>query len=127
MLQKSPIGGTASTRRRRWQNGELNPRSRFVGIQTFTNLGIPKLGANLFFQNKIAGLAMTGELSLTGRVLPVGGIKEKLLAAKRTGIKHVILPKANEADLKEINPEVWKGMKLKFVSTMDECLKLGFG
>ncbi|NDC23230.1 MAG: hypothetical protein EBZ49_03740 [Proteobacteria bacterium] len=74
-----------------------------------------------------AGLAMTGELSLTGRVLPVGGIKEKLLAAKRTGIKHVILPKANEADLKEINPEVWKGMKLKFVSTMDECLKLGFG
>jgi ATP-dependent Lon protease len=74
-----------------------------------------------------AGWAMTGELSLTGRVLPVGGIKEKLLAAKRSGIKTVLLPKANERDLKEIEKEVWKGMKLKFVSSMDECLKLVFG
>lgn len=75
------------------------------------------------FPNK---MAMTGELSLTGRVLPVGGIKEKLLAAKRTGIRSVVLPRANEKDLKEIDKEVWKGMKLQFVSTLDECLKYVF-
>ena len=72
------------------------------------------------------GLAMTGELSLTGRVLPIGGIKEKLLAAKRLGMKTVILPKANERDLKEIDREVWRGIKLKFVSSMDECLNTVF-
>jgi ATP-dependent Lon protease len=72
------------------------------------------------------GLAMTGELSLTGRVLPIGGIKEKLLAAKRLGMKTVILPKANERDLKEIDREVWRGIKLRFVSSMDECLNTVF-
>ncbi|MFM8270347.1 MAG: endopeptidase La [Pseudomonadota bacterium] len=71
-------------------------------------------------------IAMTGELSLTGRVLPIGGIKEKLLAAKRTGIKTVILPKANERDLKEIDREVWRGIKLKFVSNLEDCLKYVF-
>lgn len=71
-------------------------------------------------------LAMTGELSLTGRVLPVGGIKEKLLAAKRSGVKTVLLPRANEKDVKEIHKDVWRGLHLKFVSTMNECLNYVF-
>jgi len=71
-------------------------------------------------------LAMTGELSLTGKVLPVGGIKEKLLAAKRIGIKKVLLPKPNEREVKEIDKEVLRGIKLQFVSTLDECLKYVF-
>lgn len=75
-------------------------------------------------------LAMTGELSLTGKVLPVGGIKEKLLAAKRNGIKTVLLPKENEKDLKELSQEsegdLLRGLKLKLIGTMDDCLKQVF-
>jgi len=71
----------------------------------------------------LRGVAMTGELTLTGKVLPVGGIKEKLLAARRSGVKTVILPRANARELKEIEPEVKAGLKLYLVSTMDECLK----
>jgi ATP-dependent Lon protease len=67
---------------------------------------------------------MTGELSLTGRVLPVGGIKEKVLAAKRAGIKTVILPKANEKDLKDVPEQHRKGMKFFPVATFDEVLKI---
>jgi len=70
-----------------------------------------------------AGIAMTGELTLTGKVLPVGGIKEKLLAAKRTNIKMVLLPKQNIRDLKEVELEVKKGLKIILVSHMEECLK----
>lgn len=69
------------------------------------------------------GFAMTGELTLTGKVLPVGGIKEKLLAARRANIKTVLLPKQNARDLKEVEPEVKKGLKIILVSHMDECLK----
>ena len=69
------------------------------------------------------GFAMTGELTLTGKVLPVGGIKEKLLAARRANIKTVLLPKQNARDLKEVEPEVKKGLKIILVSRMDECLK----
>lgn len=68
-------------------------------------------------------VAMTGELTLTGKVLPVGGIKEKLLAAKRAHIKTVLLPKQNARDLKEIESEVKQGLKVIFVSHMDDCLK----
>jgi ATP-dependent Lon protease len=67
-------------------------------------------------------LAMTGELTLTGQVLPVGGIKEKLLAAKRAGIKTVLLPKKNQRDLKEIEKEAKEGLKIHFVSQMNEVL-----
>lgn len=69
------------------------------------------------------GIAMTGELTLTGKVLPVGGIKEKLLAARRSGVKTVLLPKANARELKEIEPEVKAGLTIRLVATMDECLK----
>ena len=72
-------------------------------------------------------LGVTGELTLTGQVLPVGGIKEKLLAAKRSGLRTVVLPAHNRKDLREIDRDVQKGLKIRFVSTMDECLKEIFG
>ena len=71
-------------------------------------------------------LAMTGELSLTGKVLPVGGIKEKVLAAKRAGIKEIILPKDCEKDLKEVPERHRKGMKFYPVEHFDEVLKIAF-
>jgi ATP-dependent Lon protease len=69
-------------------------------------------------------IAMTGELSLTGRVLPVGGIKEKVLAAKRAGIKTIILPVENEKDLKEVPERHRKGLKFHPVAFFDEALKV---
>lgn len=69
-------------------------------------------------------IAMTGELSLTGKVLPVGGIKEKVLAAKRAGIKEIILPWQNEKDLKEVPERHRKGMKFFPVKHFDEVLKI---
>lgn len=71
-----------------------------------------------------AHLAMTGEITLRGKVLPVGGIKEKVLAAKRAGIKEIIMCHENEKHVKEINPEYIKGVKFHFVKQMDEVLKL---
>jgi ATP-dependent Lon protease len=74
---------------------------------------------------KVRGnVAMTGELSLTGKVLPVGGIKEKVLAAKRAGIKDIILPFDNEKDLKEVPERHRKGMKFFAVKHFDEVLKI---
>lgn len=69
-------------------------------------------------------LAMTGELSLTGKVLPVGGIKEKVLAAKRAGIKEIILPFENEKDLKEVPVNHRKGMKFYPVKRFEEVVKI---
>jgi ATP-dependent Lon protease len=69
-------------------------------------------------------IAMTGELSLVGKVLPVGGIKEKILAARRAGITEVILPALNRKDLDEVPGYALKGMKLHFVSHVDEVFKL---
>lgn len=69
-------------------------------------------------------LAMTGEITLRGQVLPVGGIKEKVLAAKRAGMKEVILCSLNEKDVEEINPAYVKGMKFHFVQEMNEVLEL---
>ncbi len=74
---------------------------------------------------KVRGnVAMTGELSLTGKVMPVGGIKEKVLAAKRAGIKEIILPFENEKDLKEVPSTHRKGMKFYPVKHFDEVLKI---
>mgnify|MGYP000620844594 CR=1 FL=1 len=67
-------------------------------------------------------VAMTGELSLTGKVLPVGGIKEKLLAAKRSHLKTVLIPKANEKNLREIEKDVMKGLKIVKISKFQDCL-----
>jgi len=71
-------------------------------------------------------LGMTGELSLTGKVLPVGGIKEKVLAAKRAGLKEIILPFSNEKDLKEVPERHRKGLKFYPVKHFDEVLKIAF-
>jgi ATP-dependent Lon protease len=71
-----------------------------------------------------ADVAMTGEITVRGRVLPIGGLKEKLLAAHRHGIMQVILPSDNEKDLPDIPENIRKEMKLHFVSSMDEVLKL---
>jgi ATP-dependent Lon protease len=68
--------------------------------------------------------AMTGEITLRGQVLPVGGIKEKVLAAKRAGIKDVILPKQNEKDVLEINKDFIKGMSFHYISDVSESLEL---
>ena len=69
-------------------------------------------------------LAMTGEITLRGQVLPVGGIKEKILAAKRAGLKEVILCNQNEKDVQEISPEFIKGMRFHYVKTMQQVLDL---
>jgi ATP-dependent Lon protease len=69
-------------------------------------------------------LAMTGEITVRGRVLPIGGLKEKLLAAHRQGIFEVVLPKDNEKDIPDIPENLRKEMKLHFVSSMDEVLKI---
>ena len=69
-------------------------------------------------------LAMTGEITLRGKVLPVGGIREKVLAAHRAGITTVLLPKENEADIQEIPSNVRRRMKLILVETLDEILDI---
>ena len=71
-----------------------------------------------------ADLAMTGEVTLRGRVLPIGGLKEKLLAAKNAGIKTVLVPKENERDVEELSTEITKGLEIIPVEHMDEVLKL---
>ena len=67
-------------------------------------------------------VAMTGEVTLRGRVLPIGGLKEKLLAAKQAGVKKVLVPAKNEADVAELTEEVTKGLTIVPVSTMEEVL-----
>jgi len=69
-------------------------------------------------------ICMTGEITLRGKVLPIGGVKEKLLAAHRLGFRSVILPKDNEKDLAEIPPEIQAQMSIHFVENMDEVLQL---
>lgn len=70
-----------------------------------------------------AYLAMTGEITLRGRVLPIGGLKEKLLAAKNAGIQTVLIPKENTADVEELSSEITKGLEIIPVETMEEVLK----
>jgi ATP-dependent Lon protease len=67
-------------------------------------------------------LAMTGEITLRGQVLPVGGIKEKILAAKRAGLKEIVLSVQNERDIEEINPDYIRGMRFHYVDKMNEVL-----
>ncbi len=90
-----------------------------AGITMFTSL------ASAFTGRKVKPyLAMTGEITLRGQVLPVGGIKEKALAAKRAGIKTIIMPKQNEKDVDEINKEYIKGIKFHYVTDVNEVLAL---
>ena len=90
-----------------------------AGITMLTSL------ASIFTQRKIkAKLAMTGEITLRGKVLPVGGIKEKILAARRAGIKEIILCERNKKDLEEIDKSYLKGLTIHFVETVDQVLEL---
>jgi ATP-dependent Lon protease len=69
-------------------------------------------------------VAMTGEITLRGKVLPIGGVKEKVLAAHRAGVKNIVLPRDNEKDLADIPKNVLDSLDLHLVSTMDEVLKI---
>jgi ATP-dependent Lon protease len=69
-------------------------------------------------------VAMTGEITLRGKVLPIGGVKEKVLAAHRAGVKNIVLPKDNEKDLADIPKNVLDTLNLYLVETMDEVLKI---
>ncbi|MFO7701707.1 MAG: endopeptidase La [Psychroflexus maritimus] len=90
-----------------------------AGITMLTSL------VSLFTQRKVKrNLAMTGEITLRGKVLPVGGIKEKILAAKRANIKEIILCKDNERDINEIKEDYVKGLQFHYVSEMSEVLDL---
>jgi ATP-dependent Lon protease len=71
-------------------------------------------------------VAMTGEITLRGRVLPIGGVKEKVLGAHRAGIKHVIIPKTNEADLEDVPEEVREQLTFYPVETLREVLEIAF-
>ena len=73
-----------------------------------------------------ANLAMTGEITLRGRVLPIGGLKEKLLAAKSAGIETVLVPAENRPDIEEMEQEITDGLLILFVSTMEEVLAQAF-
>ena len=81
--------------------------------------------ASSFTQRKVkANLAMTGEITLRGRVLPVGGIKEKILAAKRAGIKEIILCEDNRKDINEIQPDYLKGLTFHYVRNISDVLDI---
>lgn len=90
-----------------------------AGITMLTSL------ASIYTQRKVKSrLAMTGEITLRGKVLPVGGIKEKILAAKRSGIKEIILSKKNQRDIDEIEQHYIKGLTFYYVETVGEVLRL---
>jgi ATP-dependent Lon protease len=122
----------------RTRAGELHlDRSLFEGSDLHLHVpagAVPKDGpsAGVAMVTSLASLltgrsappdvAMTGEITLRGKVLPVGGIKEKLLAAKRAGIRRVLLPDRNRRDVLEIPPDLLKGLELDYVGTVDEVL-----
>ena len=81
--------------------------------------------ASLLTGRRVSGeMAMTGEVTLRGQILPVGGIKEKILAAKRAGIKEILLPEKNRKDLEDIPEKIIKDLDLRFISQIDEALEL---
>jgi ATP-dependent Lon protease len=89
-----------------------------AGVTIFTSL------TSLFTQRKVkAQLAMTGEITLRGKVLPIGGVKEKILAAKRAGITELLLPQSNQKDVEDIAKHYLKGLKFKYVSDMMDVIK----
>jgi ATP-dependent Lon protease len=90
-----------------------------AGITMFTSL------ASIYTQRKVkAKLAMTGEITLRGKVLPVGGIKEKILAAKRSGIKELVLSSKNRRDIEEIEKHYLKGLVFHYVDNVEEVMKI---
>jgi ATP-dependent Lon protease len=115
------------------------PRSRLGTVETHIHVpagAIPKDGpsAGVAISTALASemsgrpvrkdLAMTGEITLRGRVLPIGGVKEKVLGALRAGITDVILPKDNEADVEDVPEEARAQLRFHFVSTLEEVLAI---
>jgi ATP-dependent Lon protease len=93
-----------------------------AGVAMFTAL------ASLFLNRPVRhDLAMTGEITLRGLVLPIGGLKEKSLAAMRAGIQHVIAPQRNRKDLPEIPEEVKQTLEFHWVKNVDEVLRISLG
>jgi len=84
---------------------------------------VTSLASLLTGRSPPAAVAMTGEITLRGKVLPVGGIKEKILAAKRAGIERVVLPERNRRDVDEVEVELLKGLDLEYVGQIDEALE----
>jgi ATP-dependent Lon protease len=93
-----------------------------AGVTMFTAVASMMLGISV--DPKIA---MTGEITLQGKCLPVGGIKEKILAAIRAGVEEVLIPARNEKDLEEIPPEIRQSITIRFVSSIDDVMRLIFG
>ena len=90
-----------------------------AGVTIYTSL------VSLFTDKPVrSDIAMTGEITLRGLVLPVGGIKEKVLAARSAGVKHIILPSKNEKDLDELPENVKEELTFHFVNKMDQVIKL---
>ena len=90
-----------------------------AGITMFTSL------ASIFTQRKVKDkLAMTGEITLRGKVLPVGGIREKVLAARRAGIKDVLLSSRNRRDIENIDEHYLKGLNVHYVDTVDQVMEI---
>ena len=90
-----------------------------AGVTMLTSL------VSLFTQRKVKkSIAMTGEITLRGKVLPVGGIKEKILAAKRARIKEILLCEENRRDIEDIKPEYLKGLTFHYVSDMSDVIEI---
>ena len=137
VMKESAQAALSYVRIARGGSSESRPTSTTNPISTFTSrpARFPKDGpsAGVTIAASLASLlsgrpvrsdvAMTGEITLRGKVLPVGGIKEKVLAARRAGIKTVILPRRNERDLEDIPEEARKEMEIIFVDTVDEVLR----
>ena len=80
--------------------------------------------ASLLTERKVRqDVAMTGEITLRGKVMPIGGVKEKVLAARRAGVTTVILPQRNEKDMEDVPPAVREEMQFRFVESIDEVLE----
>jgi ATP-dependent Lon protease len=137
VMQESAQAGMSYIRSRSAQFGLAKDFYRHLDIHVHVPEGaIPKDGpsAGITIATSLVSaltgipvscaVAMTGEITLRGKVLPIGGVKEKLLAAHRTGIRTVILPRDNEKDLADVPQEIQAELSVKFVETMDDVLAL---
>jgi len=77
-------------------------------------------------KNVLKDIAMTGELTLTGKVLEIGGVKEKTIAAKRSGVKDILFPKGNEKNWNELEPEIQSGLNVHFCDYYEDVYNLAF-
>jgi ATP-dependent Lon protease len=101
------------------------PRYRAIQKEEHHEVGLATALASAVTRMPVRrDVAMTGEITLRGKVLPIGGVKEKLLAAHRIGVSTVILPRENEKDLADVPKNVLEGMEVQLVDHIDEVLKI---